>query len=156
MSGTRTFTFIPSLRQLLPATGGVPGLIYAQVSLKNLTSLQNDPTARWYKTRDAEDAYTIRGSKGEVDVILCCTGKAIPGGDPNAGARLCWLDRSILEGTGLTVGPEWEGLVEDFSTVAAPPSLAAREIPPKPKPPSGAPSAAIESILPPTPPKKAA
>ena len=151
MPGTRTFTFIPTLRQLLPATGGVPGLIYAQVSLKNLTSLQNDPSTRWYKTRDAEDAYTVRGPKGEVDVMLCCTGKAMPGGDPQAGARLCWLDKSIPELTGLTVGPEWTGLVEDFTLVGVSDTVAP---PPKPKPPSGG---MADSILPPTPsPKKAA
>lgn len=140
MSKTRTYVdFIPTLRQLMPQTGGIPGFSYAQVIVSNLTKLQNDPDATWYKTKDLEDAYTIKGPKGSADVVLCCTGKAIPGQDPSAGARICWVDQSILNRTGLMVPEGWEDFVADFAGIGnpPPPAVEGKRDQTLPPPPSG-------------------
>lgn len=94
------FDHIPSLRELMPTTGGTPGYEYAQVALANARQAQDAPLdPPWRPVPDAR-FYAVRGPKGTADVILLRRGTPIRGLDPQAGSRRCWVDKSILSQTG--------------------------------------------------------
>lgn len=90
------FNSIPSLTELLPTTGGIPGIQYAQVCVHNLKKGQNDG---WQRIQGAK-VYTILGAGGRADMELLAKGKAIIGQSPDAGARRCWIDEEVYGLTG--------------------------------------------------------
>ena len=89
---------IPSLDQLLPSTGGVPGVEYAQVTTANLRRAQDDG---WSKLTGRQMIYTIEGPTGRVDCELYGKGKPIVGQGTKSGRRRCWVDPEIRRVTGL-------------------------------------------------------
>ena len=94
-----TFNYVPQLRDLMPRTAGLPGMAYAQVCLHNVRNVLADTTTQWYKV-EGTDLYTIKGAKGEAEMMLVCTGKPIPGQDTHTGKRICWFDEDIQPLTG--------------------------------------------------------
>jgi hypothetical protein len=93
---------IPTLDQLLPSTGGIPGVEYAQITTDNLRRAQDEG---WSKLTGRQMVYTIEGPNGRVDCELYGRGKPIPGQGTRSGRRRCWVDPEIRRVTGL-------GLVE--------------------------------------------
>ena len=93
-----TYSFVPTLRDLL-RTAGVPGVGYAQVCLHNLRAVLADKAADWAQAGGV-GVYTIKGPRGEAEVMLLCVGAPIKGQDPFSGARICWYDEDIGKATG--------------------------------------------------------
>tara|TARA_Y100000590_G_scaffold413_1_gene607 strand:+ start:5162 stop:5530 length:369 start_codon:yes stop_codon:yes gene_type:complete len=91
------YDHIPTLRELLPSTAGVPGVQYAQISAKNLRRAQDEG---WLKISGKQKIYTISGPKGTVDCELYAKGKPIPGQGSQSGARICYVDSEVYKGTG--------------------------------------------------------
>ena len=94
-----TYHGVPSLRQLMTRTGGVPGVAYLQCAVANLKRAQNEGWGR-IEGR-AQRVYTIVGPKGQVDCELYCQGTPIPGQGTDSGARRCEVDLEIYNLTGL-------------------------------------------------------
>lgn len=120
----RTYDQIPSLRDLMKRTGGLPGIIYAQVAMKNVTDAQAgrwpDPDSRLddllfslihpvrrgrgkprFSAIGGISAYRITGPKGSADVVLMGSGARVPGLDPKNGRRRQIVDPDICTLTGL-------------------------------------------------------
>ena len=103
---TRPFVYdhIPQLSELLPQFRGRPGFVYAQVTNQNLRRAQDES---WRKV-EGTVIYTIIGPKGEADMELMVRGGLIPGQSPDSGARLCVVDQTVEELTGLTIPVLWK------------------------------------------------
>ena len=100
-----TYDHIPQLRELMPTTGGIPGVTYLQVTVSNQRTAQDDG---WGNISGGSRIYTIIGPKGPADMQLMCKGKPIPGGDTNSGSRKCMVDANVEGITGLFVNPPEE------------------------------------------------
>lgn len=103
---TRPFVFheIPQLRNLLPEYRGRPGLVYAQITNQNLRRAQDEG---WKKV-EGTVVYTIVGPKGhEADMELMVRGGLISGQSPDSGARLCVVDKTVEDITGLKIPVLW-------------------------------------------------
>ena len=85
---------------LLPRYGGKPGYVYLQCPVTRQREAQDDIQWKWQPVRDTK-IYTIRGPLGQIDCVLLCSGKAIPGTDHQANKRIHYLDPDISEITGL-------------------------------------------------------
>ena len=96
------YNHVPNLKELLPNTGGIPGVQYAQVSTENLRKAQDEG---WLKISGAQKLYTIIGPSGKVDCELYAKGKPIPGQGSGSGKRICWVDGVIYSKTGLGEQP---------------------------------------------------
>lgn len=94
-----TYAEIPNLKQLIPANRGRPGVTYLQVALPQLKQAQNQGFTQIKNSQ----FYTIRGPKGAVECALFGEGRPIPGMHPGSGARVCIVDSTILELTGLPI-----------------------------------------------------
>lgn len=122
-----TWHHIPSLRELLPKTGGIPGVTYLQCAVTNLRRAQDEG---WGKMVGGSLVYTIVGPEGEVDCELYCKGQPITGQPSSSGARRCEVDLMIEEATGLQIQPRLKAREEE------PPKPSKREAPvakPSPK-----------------------
>lgn len=97
---TEQFTYdeIPVLRDLLPMFRGIPGYYYLQASVANQKRAEGEG---WVEVANSV-TYTIRGPKGSIDVRLYCYGRRIPSIDHKSSKRECFIDRDILEATGLS------------------------------------------------------
>ena len=92
-----TFHDIPRLIDLLPSTGGVPGITYAQICVQNLRQAQDDG---WKRIQGAK-VYSIWGDLGKADMELLARGKVVLGQSPDAGARRCFIDPEVYTLTGI-------------------------------------------------------
>ena len=99
MSNPYLFDRVPTLEELLPQTGGRPGVTYAMVATSNLRKAQEQG---WERLAGNTPIWTVEGPKGTVDFELWGRGKPIPGQDPNSSRCLCYVDKSIREDTGHT------------------------------------------------------
>lgn len=127
--GPYTFNHVPKLgphrdgdqrASLLPKRGGIPGLEYAQIPVLLKKQAENDG---WLSIHGAA-TYTIFGPKGTVDCELLARGAIIRGIDAESGSRVCHIDQSVWEVTGLDPKTGWPPVPE-------PPKPAKAE---KPKP----------------------
>ena len=96
-----TFDYVPGLQKLLPKQAGRPGLEYMQCCVVNLRRAQDEG---WVEVENTV-VYDIIGPKGGVSMKLLARGKITPGQPHNAGARLCFCDKSVEMLTGLWVNP---------------------------------------------------
>lgn len=94
----RTNDKFPSL---LPLYGGKPGYTYLQCPIVRQREAQDNAKWKWQPVRDTK-IYTIRGPLGQVDCVLLCSGKPIPGTDHRSNKRVVYLDPDISEITGLS------------------------------------------------------
>jgi len=98
-----TFGYVPVLGPgpgtLMPRTGGVAGVEYAQVCTHHIVKAKRDPEGSWGPIVDAEP-YVISGPDGEAEVVLLCRGEPIPGASSLGGAQLCQIDNEIYTLTG--------------------------------------------------------
>ena len=90
------FQTIPSLKELLPSTAGIPGIQYAQICVNNMKRAQNDG---WKRIQGAK-IYTVLGPDGRADMELLAQGKVISGQAYDSGARRCWIDPNVYTLTG--------------------------------------------------------
>ena len=106
---------IPQLRELMPKTGGVPGVKYLQCTLGNLKLAQDDG---WGNIVGGSKVFTIVGPKGSADMHLLCKGEPLPGGDVHSGVRECVVDAKVEDLTGLWVSgpPEPVKVPEEHTT----------------------------------------
>jgi hypothetical protein len=103
MNRPYTYDHIPQLKELMPTTGGVPGVTYLQCTVENRRIAQDDG---FFNDTATTEIYTIVGPNGTADMDLLCRGKPIPGGCTKSGARKCMVDARVEELTGLYVnGP---------------------------------------------------
>jgi hypothetical protein len=103
LTSNRPFVYyrIPQLRELMPKTGGLPGVTYLQCAVINLRKAQDD---QWKRVVNSS-TYTIVGPEGEIDCELLCKGRPIPGGDVFSGRRSCEVDTLIEEITRIPIDP---------------------------------------------------
>ena len=98
-----TFGYVPTLGPgtgtLMPRTGGVTGVEYAQVCTHHIVKAKRDPDGSWGPIVDAEP-YVISGPDGDAEVVLLCKGEPIRGASSLAGAQICKIDREIYTLTG--------------------------------------------------------
>jgi hypothetical protein len=92
------YDHIPTLKELMPTTAGIPGVEYAQVATTNIRMAQD---LGWGRICGNQKVYTITGPKGSVDCELYCKGTPIIGEDHKAGRRVCMVDKDIRAKTGL-------------------------------------------------------
>ena len=90
---------IPTLLQLMPETGGVPGVEYLQCSTQRLRRAQDEGWVRMHGGR--QKVYTIVGPKGRCDCELYARGNPIVGQSHDSGARNCEVDLEIYQITGI-------------------------------------------------------
>lgn len=90
------FKHIPKLTELLPSTGGIPGIVYAQICVHNRKRAQNEG---WKQIQGAK-IYTILGPDDRVDMELLAKGTPVLGQGPESGARKCWVDTEVYTLTG--------------------------------------------------------
>ncbi len=96
-----SFDHIPSLRELIPDTGGTPGYEYAQVALANAKRAQDAGLDPPWRPVPGAQFYTITGPKGSIDLMLLRRGSPIRGLSPQSGARQCYIDKAVYSQTGL-------------------------------------------------------
>lgn len=117
------YDHVPTLWELMPKTGGLPGVTYAQVCVQHLRAAQDDG---WSKLSGGSKTYTIIGPKGEADMELVAKGDPIPGSDVYSGRRMCVVDKTVAKLTGLA--PNGKGLAfepEPAVTASVTPEVAA-------------------------------
>ena len=114
-----TYSKIPTLEQLLPNTGGLPGVKYAIVSTSNMRKAQDDG---WERLSGNQKIFTIKGPSGVVDCELFGKGEPMRGIDVSAGRRVCMIDKSIRDATGFGTEPPKGG--SDPTTESAPVKVA--------------------------------
>jgi hypothetical protein len=102
LSRPYTYDHIPELVELLPNTGGQPGLTYAQVCTHNARKAQDNG---WKKVRGAK-VYSIVTNKGIADMELLCKGEQAKGLDTKSGKRECLIDWAVQDLTGLCPNPK--------------------------------------------------
>lgn len=105
-----TYDHVPTLKELLPSNGGLPGVEYMQVCDLNGKEAQDQG---WGPVRDAK-MFTIEGPKGSANIILACKGEPIAGASTQEGARMMYLDENIYGLTGKWLGMLPESLQETF------------------------------------------
>ena len=94
------FNHIPVLRELLPKTGGLPSLAYAQITVENMLEIQE---AGWDEVADAV-MYVIKGPSGIASCKLHVYGTPNPGLSIGITKQKCMIDKSIREKTGILSG----------------------------------------------------
>lgn len=106
---TRVFDHVPHLRELMPSTGGWPGIIYAQVCVHNVANaIEREENPAHLRQIRGSEYFEITGPKGTVQMALVGCGTPIPGASPNAGARLFFTDGEVERLTGHPVkAPIW-------------------------------------------------
>lgn len=114
-----SYDHVPTLEELLPATGGIPGVTYAQVCAKNVHAAQ---TAEWDSVHGAK-AYEIVGPDGRnTAMVLACKGTPVRGMDARSGRRMMFLDQDVFRLTGMWLPPHIMGfppeLMEEFNLTA--------------------------------------
>jgi hypothetical protein len=109
------YTNIPSLEQLLPNTGGLPGVRYAIVSTSNMRKAQDDG---WERLSGNQKIFTIEGPKGSVDCELFGKGKPMRSMDVASGRRVCMIDKDVRKATGFVTESPLKG--DSDSTDAKP------------------------------------
>lgn len=109
-----TYTKIPRLKQLLPRTGGLPGVEYAIISTSNMRKAQD---LGWERLAGAQKIFTIEGPKGNADCELFGKGAPIRGMDTLAGVRRLSIDPEVRKVTGFVSEPPKGG---SDSTAPAP------------------------------------
>jgi hypothetical protein len=109
------YDHIPTLEQLLPNTGGLPGVRYAIVSTMNMRKAQDDG---WERLSGNQKIFTIVGPKGSVDCELFGKGRPMRSMDVASGRRVCLIDKDVRKATGFTTGVAPKG--DSDSTDAKP------------------------------------
>ncbi len=104
------YDHVPTLKELLPTTSGIPGVEYVQVCQANAKPAQDDGWGGVEGTK----LYTINGPKGSSDMILACKGEPIQGASTQEGARKMFLDPDIYRLTGKWLGYLPIELQEEF------------------------------------------
>ena len=106
-----TFGYVPTLGPgtgtLMPRTGGVAGVEYAQVCTHHIVKAKK---WGWGPIVDAEP-YVIEGPSGDAEVVLLCKGEPIRGASSLGGAQICRIDREIYTLTGYE-DPDGEDTVD--------------------------------------------
>jgi hypothetical protein len=99
-----SFDHVPELTELMPLTGGMTGVEYAQICVENLMTAQNK------NLEDVADAfyYQITGPKGKATMRLMAFKDTAPIFPARAGACTCYLDPDIEKHTGLELEPAKE------------------------------------------------
>lgn len=115
-----TFEFVPTLRQLMPSTGGLPGVKYGLLAVHNQKTAQNEG---WGATTTSK-IFTIKGPKGQVDVVLACKGDPVRGMSPAGGARVFLIDQDIYDVTGLDAVEDQEPVPEKSEPISEKPAKA--------------------------------
>jgi hypothetical protein len=87
-----TYNEIPKLHQLLPETGGLPGVTYAIVALENARKAQDQG---WSRLTGNQKIFTVVGPNGAVDCELYGKGAPIRGLDASGGRRTCVVDKAV-------------------------------------------------------------
>lgn len=105
-----TYDHVPTLKELLPTTGGLPGVKYIQVCIFNAKVAQDD---NWGPVENAK-LFTITGPKGSSNILLACKGTPVRGASTQEGAREMSLDEDIYKLTGLWLGLYPESLQQEF------------------------------------------
>ena len=132
-----TYTYVPTLRELMPGNAGLPGVTYGIIAVENQRPAQD---AGWGAVVNGK-VFTLKGPRGAADVILGCQGEPINGMSPNSGARKLLLDNTIYDKTGLWVGELPEGFAPPE------PEKPAAKAPVKATPKKPAPEASIPQSL---------
>lgn len=90
-----SFTHIPSLRELMPKTQGLPGVVYLQCAAVNIARAEQEG---WLGVHGAR-SYTITNptTGKSIAVVLLAQGKPMPGVSYMSGARECMVDLAIDE-----------------------------------------------------------
>ena len=109
-SAPYSYDHVPSLRELLPQTAGIPGIEYIQVCASNAKVAQD---TGWGPVHGAK-LFTITGPKGHADMLLACKGKPVQGASTQDGARRMFLDDDIYRLTGLWRGYLPKNLMAEF------------------------------------------
>lgn len=107
------YDHVPTLRELLPTNGGVPGIEYIQVVTDNARPAQD---AGWLLV-DGAKIFSIQNPNDpdlKVDVILACKGQPVRGASPHEGARVMNLDHDIYRRTKMWLGKFPEDLQQEF------------------------------------------
>lgn len=110
-SSPYTYDHVPTLKELLPTTGGLPGVKYIQLCTTNAKAGQD---GGWGPVENAK-IFTITGPKGSSDILLACKGTPIRGASTQEGARTMSLDEDIYKLTGLWLGLYPESLQQEFN-----------------------------------------
>ena len=92
-----TYDHVPTLRELMPTNGGLPGVQYGLVCVHNQRHAQD---AGWQGVEKAK-VFTIASDQGSVDMILACQGTPVRGMSPDMGARKMFVDEDVYRLTGL-------------------------------------------------------
>ena len=92
-----TYDHVPTLEELLPNSGGRPGVEYAIVSTLNMRKAQDEG---WERLAGNQKIFTITGPAGSADCELFGRGKPIRGADASSGRRRCFVDGSVRDATG--------------------------------------------------------
>ncbi len=106
-----TFDHVPSLKELLPKTAGVPGVKYMQVCSINAKPAQDEG---WGPVEGAK-MFTIEGPGGYSHMALACKGTPVPGASDKDGARIMNLDRDIYRLTKIWLGKLPKELCKEFN-----------------------------------------
>ncbi len=109
-SSPYTYDHVPTLKELLPTTKGLPGVKYIQLCTTNAKAGQD---GGWGPVENAK-IFTITGPKGSSDILLACKGNPIRGASTQEGARVMNLDEDIYRLTGLWLGLYPENLQQEF------------------------------------------
>jgi len=107
------FDHVPTLRELLKETAGLPGVTYAQVCAHNAEEAQ---AQGWGSVQMKYQFYRIVGPQGTVGMTLACKGSPIPGMGPHSGARRMLVDDDVYAKTGLWLGQR--PLTDEEPTIA--------------------------------------
>ena len=105
-----TYDHVPTLKELMPSTAGLPGVKYMQVCTINVKPAEDQG---WGPVSDAR-FYTIIGPKGQSHMMLASQGTPTPGASPGDGARRMYLDDDVYKLTGLWRGYYPKSLQEEF------------------------------------------
>lgn len=87
-----TYDHIPTLEELLPKTGGLPGVTYAIIALENARKAQDQG---WSRLAGSQKIFTVESGSGSVDCELYGLGKPIRGQDVASGRRECVVDKKV-------------------------------------------------------------
>ena len=126
---------IPALRELMPRTGGLPGVVYAQILSSNLGKSDRE---HW-KQVDNQRPYTITGPRGSAECLLVCHGKPDLSINPDSTFPHCAVDEGIVTLTGLVstatgLSVEWDPTPEAPCPEPATPKTASSDAFPTPSP----------------------
>lgn len=92
---TPSFDHIPTLRELMPKTQGLPGVIYLQCAGQNTVKAEAEG---WLKVHGARGYIITNPTTGKsLGVELLAKGTPMPGVSYMSGARQCMVDLTIDE-----------------------------------------------------------